>query len=105
MSSYLCLCPQRSADRVHDDTATVLSELQRSVERLQELVEGVMNQAGQEKVSEAQDVVDKLEAEISELKRRDKDMKEVFRCEDNIHFLEVGRFSLSVTLLYIFDSI
>uniref|UniRef100_A0A674BML4 Tripartite motif containing 25, like n=1 Tax=Salmo trutta TaxID=8032 RepID=A0A674BML4_SALTR len=79
---------KRSADRVHDDTATVLSELQRSVERLQELVEGVMNQAGQEKVSEAQDVVDKLEAEISELKRRDKDMKEVFRCEDNIHFLE-----------------
>lgn len=75
------------------------------MERLQELVEGVMNQAGQEKVSEAQDVVDKLEAEISELKRRDKDMKEVFRCEDNIHFLEVGRFSLSVTLLYIFDSI
>uniref|UniRef100_A0A8C8LNE3 Uncharacterized protein n=1 Tax=Oncorhynchus tshawytscha TaxID=74940 RepID=A0A8C8LNE3_ONCTS len=79
---------KRSADRVHDDTETVLSELQRSVERLQELVEGVMNQAGQEKVSEAQDVVDKLEAEISELKRRDKDMKEVFRCEDNIHFLE-----------------
>ncbi|XP_036838300.1 uncharacterized protein LOC110516860 [Oncorhynchus mykiss] len=79
---------KRSADRVHDDTETVLSELQRSVERLQELVEGVMNQAGQEKVSEAQDVVNKLEAEISELKRRDKDMKEVFRCEDNIHFLE-----------------
>uniref|UniRef100_A0A8C7K6H3 Tripartite motif containing 25, like n=1 Tax=Oncorhynchus kisutch TaxID=8019 RepID=A0A8C7K6H3_ONCKI len=92
---------KRSADRVHDDTETVLSELQRSVERLQELVEGVMNQAGQEKVSEAQDVVDKLEAEISELKRRDKDMKEVFRCEDNIHFLEVGRLSLSGTF-YIF---
>ncbi|KAJ8003960.1 hypothetical protein DPEC_G00153830 [Dallia pectoralis] len=80
---------KRSADRVQSDTETVLSELQRSVERLQELVEDVMNQAGQEKLDEAQDVVDKLEAEVAELKRREKDMKDLVRCEDNIQFLEV----------------
>lgn len=75
---------------MHDDTEQVLSELQRSVERLQELLEEVLDQASQEKMGQAQEVADSLEAEIKELKRRDTQMKDLARCEDHIHYLQVG---------------
>lgn len=68
----------------------VLSELQRSVERLQELLEEVLDQASLEKMGQAQEVIDSLEAEIKELKKRETEMKDLVRCEDNIHYLEVG---------------
>ncbi|KAJ8338518.1 hypothetical protein SKAU_G00374840 [Synaphobranchus kaupii] len=79
---------KRSADRVHADSELILTELQRSLERLQELVEEVMDSRGQDKLREAQEVVEKLEAEISELKRRDSEMRQLVACEDHIHFLQ-----------------
>lgn len=82
---------QRSADVVHGNTEHVLSELLHSVERLQELLEEVLDQAHQEKMGHAQEVTDSLEAEIKELKRRDTEMKDLASCEDNIHYLQVGR--------------
>lgn len=81
---------QRSSNRVHDDTEQVLSELQRSVERLQELLDEVLDQAGLEKMGQAQEVADSLEAEIKELKRREAEMKDLAGCEDHIHYLQVG---------------
>lgn len=82
---------QHSADKVHGDTELVLSELQRSVERLQELLEEVLDQASLEKMGQAQEVADSLEVEIKELKKRDTKMKDLARCEDHIHYLQVGR--------------
>ncbi|KAM8905225.1 E3 ubiquitin/ISG15 ligase TRIM25 [Spinachia spinachia] len=79
---------KRSADRVHGDTEQVLAELQRSVERLQELLEDVLDQAGIEKMGQAQEVVDNLEAEIKELKQRQTAMRDLVHCEDHIHYLE-----------------
>ncbi|XP_062236248.1 tripartite motif-containing protein 16 [Platichthys flesus] len=79
---------KRSSERVHNDTEQVLSELQRSMERLQELLEEVLDQASMEKMGQAQEVADSLEAEIIERKRRDTDMKDLGRCEDHIHYLQ-----------------
>lgn len=80
---------QRSAGRVHDDTELALSELQRSVERLQELLEDLLDQAGLEKMEQAQEVADSLEAEIKVLKKRDTEMKDLAGCEDHIYYLQV----------------
>lgn len=80
---------QRSVDRVHGDTEQTLMELQHSVERLQELLEEVMDKANREKMGQAQEVVDNLEAEVKELRRRDNEMKDLFRCEDDIQYLQV----------------
>ena len=91
----VCVCVQRSSARVHEDAELTLSELQRSLDKLQELVDEVMDSTGQEKVVEAQEVVDQLEDEITERRRRDVEMKDLVRCEDNIYFLEVGWFCLS----------
>ncbi|XP_034057291.1 E3 ubiquitin/ISG15 ligase TRIM25 [Gymnodraco acuticeps] len=79
---------KRSSDMVHDDTEQVLSELQRSVERLQELLEEVLDQASMQKMGQAQEVTDSLEAEVKELRKRDKEMKDLLRCEDHIYYLE-----------------
>lgn len=79
---------KRSADGVHGDTERALSELQRSVERLQELLEEILDQASMEKLGQAQEVVESLETEIKELKRRDEEMKDLARCEDHIHYLQ-----------------
>ncbi|KAK5936167.1 hypothetical protein CgunFtcFv8_027717, partial [Champsocephalus gunnari] len=79
---------KRSSDMVHDDTEQVLSELQRSVERLQELLEEVLDQASTQKMGHAQEVTDSLEAEVTELRKRDQEMKDLLRCEDHIYYLE-----------------
>ncbi|XP_042369346.1 uncharacterized protein trim25l [Plectropomus leopardus] len=80
---------KRSSDMVHDDMEEALSELQRSVGRLQELLEEVLDQANLEKMGQAQEVTDSLEAEIKELKKRETEMKDLARCEDHIHYLEM----------------
>uniref|UniRef100_A0A3Q3LLR9 Tripartite motif containing 25, like n=1 Tax=Mastacembelus armatus TaxID=205130 RepID=A0A3Q3LLR9_9TELE len=79
---------KQSSDKVHDDTEQVLLDLQRSVEHLQELLEEVLDQASLEKMGQAQEVTDNLEAEIKELKRRDTEMKDLAHCEDHIHYLQ-----------------
>lgn len=68
----------------------MLSELQRSVERLQELLEQVLDEASLEKLGQAQEVADSLEAEVKELRRRDTEMKDLACCDDHIHYLQVG---------------
>lgn len=86
-----CLSAQRSAGKVHSETERTLTELQRSVERLQELMEEVLDQANLEKMSQAQEVADSLEAEIKVLRKRDTEMRDLAQCEDHIHYLQVGQ--------------
>lgn len=76
---------------VHRETEQTLAGLQRSVERLQELMEEVLDQASLEKMSQAQEVADSLEEEIKVLKKRDTEMRELAQCEDHIHYLQVGQ--------------
>lgn len=75
---------------MQQDGGKVLQELQRSVERLQELVEEQLDQANVEKMGQAEEVADSLEAEVRALRKRDGEMKDLARCEDHIHYLQVG---------------
>ncbi|CAN9498141.1 unnamed protein product [Ophioblennius macclurei] len=79
---------KHSGDGVHADMGRALVELQRSVERLQELLEEILDQASLEKLGQAQEVVDSLEVEIRELKKREVEMKDLASCEDHIHYLQ-----------------
>ncbi|TRY98717.1 hypothetical protein DNTS_010268 [Danionella cerebrum] len=78
----------RSSVAVRDETESILSELQESIQRMLDLTQDVMLSSGQEKLNEAQDLVTKLEAEVSQLKRKDGELKEIINCPDNIHFLK-----------------
>lgn len=75
---------------MQQDSEKELKELLRSVDRLQELVEEKLDQANAEKVGQAEEVADSLEAEIRALRKRDNEMKDLARCEDHIHYLQVG---------------
>lgn len=75
---------------MQQDCGKELQELQRSVERLQELLEERVDQANVEKIGQAEEVADSLEAEIRALRKRDNEMKDLARCEDHIHYLQVG---------------
>ncbi|RVE75337.1 hypothetical protein OJAV_G00015680 [Oryzias javanicus] len=79
---------KNSASRVHSETEAVVRELQESVERLQELLEEALDQAGLEKMGQAQEVVDNLEGEIRERKKRDTEMKDLSGCDDHIYYLQ-----------------
>ncbi|KAI5109450.1 E3 ubiquitin/ISG15 ligase TRIM25 isoform X1 [Silurus meridionalis] len=70
-----------------EETETVLDELQRSVQRLADLIQQVMSTSGQEKINESKQVVDKLEMEIRQLRKKDSDLKDLVTCQDNIYFL------------------
>lgn len=76
---------------MRDEADVVLSELQESVQRMLELLQDVMVSTAQEKLNEAQEVVTKLEAEVKQLKKKDRELKEIINCQDNIHFLKVRR--------------
>uniref|UniRef100_A0A3Q3DY36 Tripartite motif containing 25, like n=1 Tax=Hippocampus comes TaxID=109280 RepID=A0A3Q3DY36_HIPCM len=78
---------KRSADRVHSDSEKVLLDLQHSVERLQELLEEVLDEVGREKMEQAREVTENLEAEIKELQRRETQMKDLAQSEDHIYYL------------------
>lgn len=80
---------QRSADRVHSDSEKVLLDLQHSVEKLQELLEEVLDEVGREKMEQAREVTENLEAEIKELQRRETQMKDLAQSEDHIYYLQV----------------
>ncbi|XP_058258692.1 E3 ubiquitin/ISG15 ligase TRIM25 isoform X2 [Hemibagrus wyckioides] len=77
-----------SSDTVSEETDKVLCELQHSVQRMADLIQQVMSSSGQEKINEAQQLVDKLEKEISQLRTKDSDLKELVTCQDNIYFLK-----------------
>ncbi|XP_030209480.1 uncharacterized protein trim25l [Gadus morhua] len=79
---------KHSAERVRTDAELVLSELRCSVERLQTLVEAMLERAELDKMAEAREVADSLAAEVKERKRREEEMKDLVRCEDHIHYLQ-----------------
>ncbi|CAL8390474.1 unnamed protein product [Boreogadus saida] len=79
---------KHSAERVRTDAELVLSELRCSVERLQTLVEAMLERAELDKMAEAREVADSLAAEVNERKRREEEMKDLVRCEDHIHYLQ-----------------
>ncbi|XP_053355207.1 uncharacterized protein trim25l [Clarias gariepinus] len=76
-----------SSDMVSEDTDTELCELQHSLQRMADLIQQVMSSSGQEKINEAQELVDKLSKEISQMRKKDSDLKELVTCQDNIYFL------------------
>ncbi|XP_041936565.1 uncharacterized protein trim25l [Alosa sapidissima] len=78
----------RSSEKVQEDVDLVLRELQQSVQKLLDLVGDVMLSTGQEKIGEAQDVVQKLEAEVRQLKKRETASRDLIRSQDNIYFLQ-----------------
>ncbi|XP_030634268.1 tripartite motif-containing protein 16-like [Chanos chanos] len=79
---------RRSAQAAVEDSERIFTELIRSIERrCREVTELIRDQEKSE-LSQAEGVLERLEQEISDLRRRDTELEQLSHTEDHIHFLQ-----------------
>ncbi|XP_030633359.1 tripartite motif-containing protein 16-like isoform X2 [Chanos chanos] len=79
---------RHSAQAAVEDSERIFTELIRSIERrCREVIELIRGQAKTE-LSQAEGVLERLEQEISDLRRRDAELEQLSHIEDHIHFLQ-----------------
>ncbi|XP_069044062.1 E3 ubiquitin/ISG15 ligase TRIM25-like [Lepisosteus oculatus] len=79
---------RRSASTAVQDTDRIFTELIRSIERTRSEVTQLIRAQERAAVSQAEGLLEQLEKEITELKRRDSELNQLSHTEDHIHFLQ-----------------
>ncbi|XP_069055064.1 E3 ubiquitin-protein ligase TRIM39-like isoform X1 [Lepisosteus oculatus] len=77
-----------SAHTAVQDTDRIFTELIRSIERTRSEVTELIRAQERAAVSQAEGLLERLEKEITELKRRDAELNQLSHTEDHIHFLQ-----------------
>ncbi|XP_069043954.1 E3 ubiquitin-protein ligase TRIM39-like isoform X2 [Lepisosteus oculatus] len=77
-----------SARTAVQDTDRIFTELIRSIERTRSEVTDLIRAQERAAVSQAEGLLERLEKEITELKRRDAELDQISHTEDHIHFLQ-----------------
>ncbi|XP_069054399.1 E3 ubiquitin-protein ligase TRIM39-like [Lepisosteus oculatus] len=77
-----------SAHTAVQDTDRIFTELIRSIERTRSEVTELIRAQERAAVSQAEGLLERLEKEITELKRRDAELNQFSHTEDHIHFLQ-----------------
>ncbi|XP_036374775.1 tripartite motif-containing protein 16-like isoform X3 [Megalops cyprinoides] len=78
----------RSAQAAVEDSERIFTELIRSIERRRSEVKELIRDQEKAAVSWSIGLLERLEQEIAELKRRDAEMEQLLQAEDHIHFLQ-----------------
>ncbi|XP_064189985.1 E3 ubiquitin-protein ligase TRIM16-like [Anguilla rostrata] len=79
---------KRSAQAAVEDSERIFTELIRSIERRRSEVKELIRNQEKAEVSRAEGLLERLEQEISELRRRDAELEQLSHTEDNVHFLQ-----------------
>ncbi|KAJ8278222.1 hypothetical protein GJAV_G00085260 [Gymnothorax javanicus] len=77
-----------SAQAAVEDSERIFTELIRSIERRRSEVKELIRDQEKAKVSRAEGLLEQLEQEIAELRRRDAELEQLSHTEDHIHFLQ-----------------
>ena len=75
-----------------EDSDRIFTEMIRSIERRRSEVTELIADQERAEMSRAEELMEKLEQEIAELKRRDAELEQLSHTEDHIHFLKVTEF-------------
>ncbi|KAJ8407973.1 hypothetical protein AAFF_G00262010 [Aldrovandia affinis] len=78
----------RSAQAAVEDSERIFTELIRSFERRCSEVKELIRDQEKAEVSRAEILIEQLEQEIAELRRRDAELEQLSHTEDHIHFLQ-----------------
>ncbi|KAJ8367364.1 hypothetical protein AAFF_G00320630 [Aldrovandia affinis] len=78
----------RSAQAAVEDSERIFTELIRSFERRHSEVKELIRDQEKAAVSRAERLIEQLEQEIAELRRRDAELEQLSHTEDHIHFLQ-----------------
>ncbi|XP_036373487.1 tripartite motif-containing protein 16-like protein [Megalops cyprinoides] len=78
----------RSAQAAVEDSERIFTELIHSIERMHSEVKELIRYQEKAAVSQAERLLEQLEQEIAELRRRDAELEQLSHTEDHIHFLQ-----------------
>ncbi|KAJ8367737.1 hypothetical protein AAFF_G00311050 [Aldrovandia affinis] len=78
----------RSAQAAVEDSERIFTELIRSFKRRRSEVKELIRDQEKAEVSRAERLIEQLEQEIAELRRRDAELEQLSHTEDHIHFLQ-----------------
>ncbi|XP_030633357.1 tripartite motif-containing protein 16-like protein [Chanos chanos] len=79
---------RRSAQAAVEDSERIFTELIRSIERRRHEVTKLIRDQEKSELSRAEGVLERLEQEIADLRRRDTELEQLSHTEDHIHFLQ-----------------
>ncbi|XP_071207844.1 poly(ADP-ribose) glycohydrolase-like isoform X4 [Salvelinus alpinus] len=79
---------KRSANAAVDDSESIFTELIRSMEERRSEVKELIRAQEKAEVSRAEGLLEQLEQEIVELRRKDAELEQLSHTEDHIHFLQ-----------------
>ncbi|XP_064190026.1 tripartite motif-containing protein 16-like [Anguilla rostrata] len=79
---------KRSAQAAVEDSERIFTELIRSIERRRSEVKELIRNQEKAEVSRAEGLLERLEQEIAELRRRDAELEQFSHTEDHIQFLQ-----------------
>ncbi|XP_061112595.1 E3 ubiquitin/ISG15 ligase TRIM25-like isoform X1 [Conger conger] len=79
---------KRSAQTAVEDSERIFTELIRSIERRRSEVKELIRDQEKAEVSRAEGLLERLEQEIAELRRREAELEQLSHTEDHIHFLQ-----------------
>ncbi|KAJ8278287.1 hypothetical protein GJAV_G00085980, partial [Gymnothorax javanicus] len=79
---------KRSAQAAVEDSERIFTELIRSIERRRSEVKELIRDQEKAELSRAEGLLERLEQEIAELRRRDTELEQLSHTEDHIHFLQ-----------------
>ncbi|XP_035269064.1 uncharacterized protein LOC118225121 [Anguilla anguilla] len=79
---------KRSAQAAAEDSERIFTELIRSIERRRSEVKELIRDQEKAEVSRAEGLLEQLEKEIAELRRRDAELEQFSHTEDHIQFLQ-----------------
>ncbi|KAK1804821.1 hypothetical protein P4O66_003658 [Electrophorus voltai] len=79
---------KRSAQTVVEESERIYTELICSIEKMRNEVKELIRAKERAELSRAEGLLDKLEQEIVDLKRRDTELEHLSHTEDPIHFLK-----------------
>ncbi|KAJ8278277.1 hypothetical protein GJAV_G00085850 [Gymnothorax javanicus] len=83
-----------SAQAAVEDSERIFTELIRSIEKRCSEVKELIRDQEKAEVSRAEGLLERLEQEIAELRRRDAELEQLSHTEDHIHFLQVTSLAL-----------
>ena len=78
-----------------EDSEKIFTELIESIERRRSEVKELIRAQEKTELSQAEELLKKLEQEIADLRRRDAELEQLSHSEDHIHFLQVTSLTLS----------
>lgn len=86
-----CLSFQNSAQRAMVESQKMFEDMIRSIERMRSEVTKLIGINEKAAFNQAEALIERLEQEIDELKKKESGLKQLYSTDDHIHFLQVRR--------------